>query len=123
MEETTLEESSRRNPHGTLLEKVEELSAYSYIVLHQFPKMERFLLCSEIKTSLNTITRLIVTAWKKYHKKTTLTELDIEIEILRVLVRRAWLLQYISSDRLRIWNNHINEIGKMTGGWIKSIKE
>ena len=36
--------------HLTLLTKLEELDAYTHTVLHQFPKLERHLLCSAHRT-------------------------------------------------------------------------
>lgn len=70
-------------PYAMLLAKIEEIEGYSHTVLQQFPKAERHLLCAEIRASLNTIQRLSVVAWKRYHKKTTLHDLDVEVEVLR----------------------------------------
>ena len=113
-------EATKRNPHGALMEKLEELAAYSHIALLQFPKTEKFLLCADIRKSINDIIRGVVTAWKKYHKKTTLSEVDVEVEMLRVLVRRAWRLKYINNHRFEVWARHVDEMGRMLGGWIKS---
>lgn len=115
------QEAAERNPHAALMEKLEELAAYSHTVLHQFPKIEKFVLCAEIRTTLDRVIRGVVTGWKKYHKKTTLSDTDIEVEMLRVLVRRAWRLRYINEHRFETWARHINEAGRMLGGWIKHV--
>jgi hypothetical protein len=114
-------EATKRNPHGALMEKLEELATYGHIALLQFPKTEKFLLCSEIRKTLDAIIRGVVTAWKKFHKKTTLNDIDVEVEMLRVLVRRAWRLKYINNHRFETWARHIDETGRMLGGWIKSV--
>ena len=35
--------------HLALMTKLEELDAYTHTVLHQFPKLERHLLCAEMR--------------------------------------------------------------------------
>ena len=106
-----------------ILTKLEELDAYSHNALFQFPKYEKFVLCAEVRSCLAGIIRLVVRAGKRYHKKTTLQDLDIEVEYLRCLVRKAHRLKYINTHRYKVWTEHINEIGKMTGAWIKKERE
>jgi hypothetical protein len=104
-----------------ILTKIEELDTYSHIVMIQFPKIERHVLCAQIRGTLTEIIKLTVRAGKKYYKKTTLENLDIEIEYLRSLIRKVHRLKYINTKRYEVWIRHVNEIGKMAGGWIKSI--
>ena len=51
--------------HLALLTKLEELDAYTHTVLHQFPRIERHLLCAEMRTAMNKMLRQIVVAWKR----------------------------------------------------------
>lgn len=95
---------------------------YGYQALKQFPKHEKHVLGAEIRLSMLQLQRLIVTAFKRYHKKTTLTDLDIELAILKRRVRLAKDLQYLDLKKYQIWIGQLVEIGKMIGGWIKSIK-
>jgi hypothetical protein len=105
-----------------ILTKLEELDAYSHTALIQFPKYEKFVLCAEIRNALSKIIKLTVRTAKQYYKKTTLQDLDIEIEYLRALIRKSHRLKYITIKRYEIWVRHINEIGKMVGGWLKKVK-
>ena len=66
--------------------------------------------------------RLVITAFKRYHKKTTLTDLDIELAILKRQVRLAKDLRYVDLKKYQIWIEKLVEIGRMIGGWIKSVK-
>lgn len=100
-------------------EKCHEMTKYAYVVLKQFPRYEKHGLASEIRTSIWQIHRLIVTALKRYHKKTTLTELDIELAVLRKQTRLSMELGYIDVRRYQLWSGLIVEICKMLGGWIK----
>jgi hypothetical protein len=104
-----------------ILAKLEELDAYSHQVALQFPKYERHVLSAEIRSTLNRVLHLTVQAAKRYHKKTTLQDLDIEVEFLRALVRKARRLGYITPNRYEVWSRHIDEIGRMVGVWIRSV--
>ncbi|AFT97431.1 diversity-generating retroelement protein Avd [Vibrio metschnikovii] len=103
-------------------EKCRDMLLYGYQVIKQFPKHEKHVLGAEIRLSMLQLQRLIVTAFKRYHKKTTLTDLDIELAILKRRVRLAKDLKYIDIKRYQLWVEQLVEIGKMIGGWIKSIK-
>lgn len=94
---------------------------YGYQALKQFPKHEKHVLGAEIRLSMLQLQRLIITAFKRYHKKTTLTDLDIELAILKRRVRLAKDLQYLDIKKYQIWVEKLVELGKMIGGWIRSI--
>jgi hypothetical protein len=106
-------------PYLALLTKLEELDAYTHTVLHQFPRLERHLLCADLRAAMNRLLRLTIVAWKRRQKAAALFDLDVEIELLRGLVRKAHRAAYINSHRLGVWMRHINEIGAMVGAWIK----
>ena len=72
---------------------------------------------------MDKIIRLVITANKKYTKKTTLQELDVEIAALKVYVRLAADLQYLPLKKYEVWSKKLVEIGKMVGGWIRSQRE
>jgi len=105
-----------------ILAKLEELHAYSHQAAMHFPKYERHVLCADIRHRCQTMLHLAVRAAKKYHKKTTLQDLDIEVEMMRSLVRLAHRLRYINDHRYEVWSRHIDEVGRMVGGWIQSSK-
>ncbi|NLC35047.1 MAG: diversity-generating retroelement protein Avd [Alcaligenaceae bacterium] len=107
-------------PHEALLAKLEELEAYTHKALQQYPRIERHLLCSQIQTSMNIIQRLTIVGWKRYHKKTTLQDLDVEVEILRKWLTKSLRLEYINAHKYATWMNHVNEVGRMVGGWLRS---
>lgn len=117
------ESSPGPSPYAELLAKLEELEDYTHTALIQYPKLERHLLCADIRNSLAAVQRLVVVAWKRYHKKTTLQELDVEIEILRGWVRKSLRRGHINARRYEIWSRHINDVGRMVGGWIKSTQQ
>ncbi len=102
--------------------RTEEMIAYAYVALRQFPKSERHVLSAEIRGRCWKLLRLIIICNKRYHKKTTLQELDAELDTLRSLIRMAHRLEFLPLKRYETWSRQVDEIGRMTGGWIKSMR-
>lgn len=108
---------------GDLLirQKCEAMIVYGHVAIRQFPKMERHVLGAEIRTTMWQILRLIVVCNKRYHKKTTLQDLDAEIDLLRSQVRMAKNLGHFDFKKYENWARLNDEIGRMVGGWVKSL--
>ena len=102
-------------------QKCEAMIEYGYVALRQFPAFERHVLAAEMRVSMWGLLRLIVVCNKRYHKKTTLQELDAELDLLRCQVRMAKSLGYLDFKKYEHWAMLNDEIGRMLGGWIKSI--
>lgn len=105
-----------------LLTRLEELDQYSHGVLQQFPKHEKYVLAMQIRQTLAELIHQTIRCAKRFHKKTSLQDMDIEVEYLRSLVRKSYALGYVNIHRYEIWSSHVNEIGKIVGGWIKAAK-
>lgn len=60
-------------------QKCEEMIAYGYVAIRQFPKFERHVLGAEIRAAMWNVLRLIIVTNKRYHKKTTMQDLDAEL--------------------------------------------
>ena len=99
------------------------MMAYAYQALNQYPKHEKHSLVAETKASMLRLLKLTITCNKKYYKKTTLQELDIELDILRSYVRLGFNLRYLPPKKYEIWARMNDEIGRMIGGWIKAQKD
>lgn len=94
---------------------------YGYVALRQYPKSERFTLAADTKQSMYELLKLIIRANKRYYKKTTLQDIDVELENLRYLVRLGNGLGFLQFKKYEHWSRKLNELGKMLGGWFKSI--
>lgn len=103
-----------------ILQKTFDMMEYAYLALAQYPKGERFALCADIKRCMDTILERIIEANKKYYKKTTLQELDVEIEKLRAYIRLSYKLGFLPLKKYDVWSGMVDEMGRMLGGWIKS---
>ena len=104
-----------------VLQKVQDLMKYSYPILLQFPKAERFSFAQDIRHCMNTLLELTITEEKRYIKKTTIENMDIENEKLKIYIRVAYELRYIDKHRYAVWEEKAVEIGKMIGGLLKSV--
>lgn len=94
---------------------------YGHTALARFPKMERHVLCAEIRRTMWDLLRLAVACNKRHYKKTTLQDLDAALDLLRCQVRLSMRLGYLDMRRYEHWSRLLDEIGRMIGGWIKSI--
>ena len=103
-------------------QKVFEMLEYAYVCLQQFPKSEKFALVVDIKRCMNLILERVVEGSKKYYKKTTLQELDVEVTKLKAYIRLSYKLGFLPIKKYEIWAEKVVEIGKMVGGWIKNVQ-
>ncbi len=110
-------------------EKILDMMKYGKPAVANFPGRER-VLADEIRRSMQTMLRLAIIVKKKYYKKTTLQELDVELEILQKLIQIAQDKSYygqkfsppLSAQKYKHWSGLLTEIGKMIGGYMKSFK-
>lgn len=106
----------------SVLKKFFDVMEYGHTALLQFPKHQRHILAERIDNCMTDIMELIIAANLRHHKKTTLTELDIKMHLLRHQIRLAMQRQYITIHRYEVWSRLIDEVGRMIGGWIKWAK-
>lgn len=104
-----------------ILQKVQDMMLYAYPVLAQFPKSEKFSMAADIKRCMDQALERTLEASKKYYKKTTLQDLDIEVAKLKIYIRLAYNLRFIDMHKYEVWSGKVTEIGKMLGGWLKSV--
>ena len=101
-------------------QKCEDMLQYGYQAVRHFPKSERHVLSQEIRSTMWRVLRLVIVCNRRYHKKTTMQDLDAELDLLRSQVRLAMQLQFLPFKKYEVWSRQIDEIGRMIGGWFKS---
>ena len=106
-----------------ILQKTFDMMNYAYPALAQYPKGEKFALVVDIKRCMDVMLERIIEANKKYYKKTTLQELDVEVEKLKAYVRLSYNLGFLPPKKYEQWSGLVVEIGRMVGGWIKSVSK
>ena len=106
-----------------ILQKTFDMINYAYPALAQYPKGEKFALVADIKRCMDVMLERIIEANKKYYKKTTLQELDVEVEKLKAYVRLSYNLGFLPPKKYEQWSGLVVEIGRMVGGGIKSVSK
>lgn len=117
------EELVRQKEDLQIQQKIYDMILYGYPALEQMPKSQKFSLAQDIKHCMDKIMRLTISANKKYTKRTTLQELDVEIAALKIYLRIAYDLRYLPPKKYEVWSGMVVEVGKMVGGWIRSQRE
>lgn len=105
-----------------IVQKIFDMMLYAYPALAQFPKSEKFALVADIKKTMDTVLELALEGEKKYHKKTTLRDMDVALLKLRAYIRLSMELKFLPLHKYEVWSKMLVEIGKMLGGWIKSVE-
>lgn len=121
------------NPETNMHVKLIAFIKLANIHLNHFPKHEKYGLCQQIRNNMYDVYNLITECNKKYHKKTSLSTLDIKHEQLRMMFKLAHELGYYhyknheqefsekeANRRYLAISLMIDEVGAMIGGWIKS---
>ena len=114
--------------HRKLILFAAQLEGY----LAHFPNHHKYVLTQGIRQAYLDIYNLVTEAQKRYHKKTTLTQLDIRHEQLRMMLHLAHeigLFGYSggkqrdeapAEHRYLTISRMVDELGRMIGGWVNT---
>ena len=118
--------------------KFVEMAKLLNIYLNHFPRFERYALSSRIRDTAYQLHDYITEGQKRYHKKTTLNNLDLSHEKLRMQLHLANELGYFkfkdgkkgaqdseqqAAHRYHAISRLVDELGRMIGGWISADRE
>jgi hypothetical protein len=103
-----------------ILEKHRKLIAWLITRLAEFPKDQRFLLADRIQRAMLNIQELLVRAVYKKDRAGLLDEINIQLDVVRLLMRTAQEMKYVNLKRHDYFCRCVNEIGRMVGGWRKA---
>ena len=106
-----------------ILEKTYDAIKYLHQALQQYPKSERYTLCAKTEDAADEFLKLIITANKRYYKKTTMQDADIQLAVLRYRIRLGYDYQFLPIKKFEQLCKKISEIGRMLGGWIKAMQK
>jgi len=103
-----------------------ELIYYTENILKKYPKSERFAICTQIKNNTYEGLKIIINSYKEYNKGKKieyLNRLDVNLKMLKVLIRVSKRNKYISSNNYTAWVKKITNINNLMFGWIKCVKQ
>ena len=99
--------------------KTYDLLKWLLPIVSKFPKDRRYTLGQRIENKLLDILELLLKANYSKVKIDLLKKANLELEMLRYLIRLCYDLRFINLKRYEFCSEQINEIGKLVGGWIK----
>ena len=91
-------------------------------VINTFPKAQRFVLGQQLEVSALRFLEQVIRANNQTVKADRLAELkraDVDLAVLRALVRVSYELKFLSHDQFAHSAQLTTELGKMLGGWQK----
>lgn len=104
------------------------------IYLNHFPRFEKYALTNNIRNTAYDLYDLITECNKRFFKKTTITNLDVTHQKLRMQIYLANELGYFAfkdgkkdmtinpEQKFMAIERHVDELGRMIGAWIKKEK-
>ncbi|MCD8364576.1 MAG: diversity-generating retroelement protein Avd [Clostridiales bacterium] len=131
MEEDLLPKDKEKSKF-LIKEKIGDMMKYGKPAIRSFPRRERRTADEILQCMLNLYHYAIILE-KKYYKKTTLQDLDVELAYLKHLIRVASDQDYyrtgknpvpppLSMKQYEEWSRQLTEIGNMVGGYMKYVK-
>jgi hypothetical protein len=106
-----------------VLTKTYQLLVYLIPLVEKFPRSQKFVLGDRIEAKALDILELLVAAYygKREGKLALLEKTNLQLENLRFLIRLSHDFQFLSHQKYGAVSERVNEIGKMIGGWSKSL--
>ncbi|MBK7409856.1 MAG: diversity-generating retroelement protein Avd [Saprospirales bacterium] len=93
--------------------------------LRNLPRDQKFLLGDRIQNLAGDVLEQLIEAFylPKDQKGPILRKVNINLEKLRHFFRLCFELGYINSTQLKHWNDPVQELGRMVGGWLKTLEK
>lgn len=99
-----------------------------YKIIHQntknFPKSDKYCLGEKIKNINLEILELLIEAEvaKRDWKTPILEKTSHKVKLLEILIRLAYEIRILDDKKYLDLQDKLQEIGRMIGGWIKTVK-
>lgn len=111
-----------------VITKIKELMDYLEPQLDKFPRSEKSYagIATRMRMCMNAMAESCVGAEMSWYAKSVLKELfelDKQIQYARFYTERCKSKKYFEFRRFEIVMNYLEEIGKMTGAWIKKVEK
>ena len=106
---------------ANILTKLQDLLVYLIPQLNKFPRDQKFVLGDRIETKVLDVQEFCLRAYYSRDKRGYLLEANLQLEVVRHLVRLANALKLFSNHTYGVLAEKMDEVGRMIGGWLKSV--
>ena len=107
--------------NGNSITKTYDLLKWLLPIISRFPKDKRYTLGQRLEKKLLDILELLLCANYSKDKLDLLKKANLELECFRYLIRLSCDLRFINLKHYEFISQQVNEIGRLVGGWIKSL--
>ncbi|TSC61906.1 MAG: hypothetical protein Greene041614_829 [Parcubacteria group bacterium Greene0416_14] len=96
-----------------------------YVFELDFPKKDRYTLGQRCEFYIiDVLEGVMIAAQTEKNKKLQILEgVSNKLDLLKVFIRLSADLKILSDKRYIVCQNHLQEIGRMLGGWMRSVRE
>jgi hypothetical protein len=107
-----------------IIKKVYELYKLYYGYLILFPKKDKFALGARCEVYIISVPELLLSAGglPKESKGQIIQQASVKFDTLKVLLRMARELGLLDNKKYLVLQTLLQEIGRMLGGWQRSLK-
>ena len=108
----------------TLIQKLVSIYKLWHEFLSHFPKDSRYTIGGKIDNLfLETIESIIKASYSdKLEKLISLKTASGKLDFLKFFLQLAWEIKSLDNKKYISLSEKLDEIGKMLGGWVKSLK-
>jgi hypothetical protein len=105
-----------------IFSKTFDMLAWLIPTTMEFPKSHRFVVAKRVQDAAFNFYEAITAAGVSPDKRPYLDQADIELQRLRLYIRLCHRFEFLSLGQYEHVSRMVVEIGKLLGGWKKSIR-
>ena len=122
---SNLKKYNMKNSKETIITKAYDFLKITIPILNKLPRSQKFTFGDRIQNFLSDLLELLIEAYyvPKQEKPVLLAKVNICLEKLRYYFRLGYDLGYYNSIRYQQFAQLLDEIGRMNGGWLKSLRK
>jgi len=107
-----------------IIQKVYDFYRELYLIIPAMPKFDRHVIGAKIQnTCLELLENLLAASHtNKQNKVKFLAKAAIKLDLLKILLRLSEDTKTLQTKKYLVLSEKLQEIGRMLGGWIKSLK-
>lgn len=107
-----------------IIQKIYDFYKELYLEVEKMPKKDKYTLGEKLeKTTIDLLELLIAASYNQKNQKLIyLDRANVKLDLLKILVRLAQDIKTIPTKKYLHLEELLQEIGRMLGGWIRSLK-
>ena len=107
-----------------MTQKIYDFYSALYSVIEKMPKKDKYSLGLKIDKTTLDLFELVIEAGNTQiaSKANLLNQASVKIDLLKLLIRLSYEIRAIDKKKYLKLEEQLQEIGRMIGGWLRSLK-